>query len=576
MEQNKTNQQNELFHIGKDSNKDSLKVDSRIQNRTNQFLNNQDADQLKKNLSEHNEASRKEIKNQKFTKNRNCEAKDQSETDNIKDILAEKTEHTITQAQSLWDKGIDFMDYYLFLNNTKFEITDSPFLQELIKSDKDHNILLAVVGLRKLLSLVDNPPRQCVVDADLLPQLITLTNKKDVPKIQFEALWCLTNIACGKAEHVETLVDKGIIPILTSLLRTTQDKEDETKTYPDLDPHKIVEQSIWALGNIAVEDAHYKAKILKEGALKQLGNILQKSEPNSGFTRNCMWCIRNLLRNKPFPKLGELFYLIPIISECLKTNDKNKILTDGIWALYYISEVGEKTNTVMIQCGLIEILKPYLKHSDNNIVLRCVRIFGNFVLREENETQAVIDAGVLPHLHDLLSHQDNTIVKKTCWMLSNICAGPTDHISALIKCGTIDKLIELIEVEEYEIGSEAGWCISHAIVHNNAEIVEKIVSKKGIEAMCYLLKSKIKVKAAIILLEGIKICLNIGQQSFINEEGFNEFALIFENCGGLDTIEKFYAHEDHLIYQLAEEIIESYFLVGVNLDDDEVDITQQF
>ncbi|CAI2364238.1 unnamed protein product [Moneuplotes crassus] len=576
MEQNKTNQQNELFHIGKDSNKDSLKVDSRIQNRTNQFLNNQDADQLKKNLSEHSEASRKEIKNQKFSKNRNYEAKDQSETDNIKNPPSEKIEHTITQAQSLWDEGIDFMDYYLFLKNTKFEITDFPLLQELIKSDKDHNILLAVVGLRKLLSLVDNPPRQCVVDADLLPQLITLTNKKNAPKIQFEALWCLTNIACGKAEHVETLVDKGVIPILISFLGTTQGKEDKTKTNIDLDPHKIVEQSIWALGNIAVEDAHYKVKILKEGALKPLGNILQKAEPNTILARNCVWCICNLLRDKPFPKLGELFYLIPIISECLKTNDKNQILTDGIWALYYISEVGEKTNTVMIQCGLIEILKTYIKHSDNSIVLLCVKIFGNFVLREENETQDVIDAEVLPHLHDLLLHQDKIIIRETCWTLSNICAGPTDHISALIKCGIIDKLIELIEADEYGIRSEAGWCISNATAQKNAEIVEEIVSKKGIEAMCCLLKSKIEVKTAIILLEGIKNCLDVGQQSFINEEGFNKFALIFENCGGLDTIEKFYAHEDHLIYQVAEEIIESYFLVGVNFDEDEVDKIHQF
>ncbi|CAI2360054.1 unnamed protein product [Moneuplotes crassus] len=218
----------------------------------------------------------------------------------------------------------------------------------------------------------------------------------------------------------------------------------------------------------------------------------------------------------------------------------------------------------------------WCKWGDATIVLICVKNICDLVLREESEIQVAINAEMLNLFYELLSHQDETIVRTACWALSNICAGLTKHISILIELGTIDKLIELIKADEYGILSKAGWCISNATAQKNAKIVEKIVSKKGIEAMCYLLKSKIKVKAAIILLEGIKNCLGIGQQSFINEEGFNEFALIFENCGGLDTIEKFYAHGDHLIYQLAEEIIESYFLVDVNLDEDEVDITQQF
>ena len=120
--------------------------------------------------------------------------------------------------------------------------------------------------------MIDNPPIQNVIDANLLPALIGLIGRSDIPRIQFEVLWCLTNIASGKAEHVQALIDKGTIPIFISLLGSSH--------------QNIVEQSIWALGNIAGEDSYYKALILKEGAIRPLGVILSKSEANSMLTRN--------------------------------------------------------------------------------------------------------------------------------------------------------------------------------------------------------------------------------------------------------------------------------------------------
>ncbi|CAI2363828.1 unnamed protein product [Moneuplotes crassus] len=563
MEQNKTSEQSELFRIDKTSNKNSLKVDGRIQNRTNQFLNNKDADELRINRSEHNEASRKVIKTQKFAKNRNYRKKDRSDTNIITGTPAEKIEHTITQAQSLWEEGMDIMDYFLILRDTKFELIDFPLLQGLIKSDKDHNILLAVVGLRKLLSLVDNSPDQCVVDADLLPLLITLISRDDFPKIQFEALWCLTNIASGKAEHVKALVDKGTIPVFISLLGTTHRNEDETETYHNSHRQNIVEQSIWALGNIAGEDTYYKAMIFKEGALKPLVNILKNAEPNSMMTRNCMWCITNLLINKPFPTIEELVYIIPIISKCLKSNEKEEIVIDGIRFITYISYAGKQTINKMIELGIIEILNSYLKFADdisNEIILLCVKTLGNFASAEEEQTQAIIDAGVLPHFHDLLSHPDKTIVKEVCWALSNICVGPNKHISVLIELGTIKKLIELAKTGEHEVQKEAAWAICNLIYCKDIKIIEEIAKKGGIEAICYILKNIVDTKIAVILLEGIIKCLEAGKRGFINENGENEFALIVDNCGGLSTIESLQIHQNQYVYELCCKILDGYFI----------------
>jgi hypothetical protein len=39
-------------------------------------------------------------------------------------------------------------------------------------------------------------------------------------QLQFEASWCVTNIATGKAEHIQCLTEKGIIPKFVALLNS--------------------------------------------------------------------------------------------------------------------------------------------------------------------------------------------------------------------------------------------------------------------------------------------------------------------------------------------------------------------
>jgi len=48
-----------------------------------------------------------------------------------------------------------------------------------------------------LLSLENDPPIQAVIDANVVPKLIIFLSRNDLPKLQFEAAWALTNIASG-------------------------------------------------------------------------------------------------------------------------------------------------------------------------------------------------------------------------------------------------------------------------------------------------------------------------------------------------------------------------------------------
>jgi len=89
---------------------------------------------------------------------------------------------------------------------------------ELILSDAKVIQIFATIGLRRLLSFEENPPIQMTVDRNLVPRLFEFAQRLDSPKLQFEAIWCLTNLASSESRFVLNLVENNAIPTLIKVL----------------------------------------------------------------------------------------------------------------------------------------------------------------------------------------------------------------------------------------------------------------------------------------------------------------------------------------------------------------------
>lgn len=101
----------------------------------------------------------------------------------------------------------------------KFQKPDLARLVKLIHSSDNFEKLFALVGLRKLLSIEDDPPIEPIIAANLIQMFVELLSH-EIPKFSFEAAWCLTNIASGKTEHVYALIEKDVIPSFIKLLNS--------------------------------------------------------------------------------------------------------------------------------------------------------------------------------------------------------------------------------------------------------------------------------------------------------------------------------------------------------------------
>jgi hypothetical protein len=91
---------------------------------------------------------------------------------------------------------------------------------------------------RKILSRERHPPIDIVIKAGAVPRCIEFLKDESNPELVFEAAWVLTNIASGSSAQTEIVVRAGSVEPFIELLRSQH--------------AHIVEQSVWALGNIAV------------------------------------------------------------------------------------------------------------------------------------------------------------------------------------------------------------------------------------------------------------------------------------------------------------------------------------
>lgn len=397
--------------------------------------------------------------------------------------------------------------------------------------------------------------RSPVISSFSLSLCLVHHNTDGFLKLQYEALWALTNIASGTHDHAQLLVHLEVLPHFKSLLSSPV--------------HRVREQACWALGNIAGDCSDMRDRVLNLGVMRDTLNLLVDQGSRLSLIRIATWTMSNLCRGKPPPSFSLVRDAIGVAAQLIYSTDK-EVLVDALWTLSFLSDGKDNKQRAVADQSVCPQLVSLLQSNELQFLVPALRTIGNLMSGDDKTTNKVIDAGALQFLAPLLSHARHGVRKEACWTVSNVLAGTTSQIQQAMEAKLIPPILRCLHEDRFDIRKEAAWCIANAVSGaSNAQVVY-FVQQQCIETLCDLLNLP-DAPLLDMSLEALDRVLKVGARIMMSQKmQENPFRTKIEECHGVEKIEKLQDHPNEDIYNKATSILKAYFDV---VSDDEDDST---
>lgn len=486
------------------------------------------------------------------------------------------------------------------LSFTSSQMSDFISMKNEIYSNDLEKIYKGVKEFRSMVSVEDSPPIQPVIDSGVVPRFVQMLDlsyltspqmnrsgkqimeiTKDTPeydatielinKIRVESAWVITNIASGTTVQTRSVTDSGAIPYLVNMLFDTNDL--------------VVDQSVWALGNIAGDSEEMRDIILSTGgALKIILSLINKHYQNSSgikMVRNLAWLLSNLNRGRnPPPKYENMKESLEVLFRLIESKD-TEVVADAYWALSYIADVDQGCTDLILGSQVMDKTYNLLQAFENKLngsssdqeearictyaISPIIRMLGNIVTGTDEQTTFLLRNGFLKFFEPIFYKFENQklprLRKEICWALSNITAGTVEQVQAVVDQGLVTLLIDAMSGCELFIRKEACWAISNILFHCTTRLdwLKIMINGRLVDALNNYLEAVTNIpEMQCQVLDCFRYALDGGKKLAL-KTGDNPIYERMVELDVVDSIEALQSSYERSVSDKAYAIIADYF-----------------
>ncbi len=462
-------------------------------------------------------------------------------------------------------------------------------LRNRLYSSDLNEIHKAAYECRMALSTEHNPPIQNVLDAGLLGRCAEMLSTSFynnlenydislVKKTRVEAAWIITNIASGTSEQTAAIVEVGCVPLFVNMLK----EGDDT----------VVDQAVWALGNIAGDCEMTRDSVLHEDIIPILEGLVEKysvSKNHIKILRNLVWLIANLSRGRNPPPETTVMETIEHLVRKLVFIDDKEVVMDCFWSLSYIADVSKSLTNVVLNSAVIrrahdllgafsrmllsertddaDVETPHLEKIGMYTVCPIIRMLGNMITNSDEATDAIIQGGFLDFFrviyYNYYGKRLPRIRKEICWVLSNVTAGTPEQVEYVINGDFLGMLVESLTKYELYVKKEACYAVKNMLFYcaHNHNYLQRLLDHNVLYGLQSLMDAVLNFPDMLVqILDSVKYALEAGEE--IRKQA-NENPVVREmiDSGFVDQIENLQdTHaQNESILDKAYKIIIDYF-----------------
>ncbi|KAG0024927.1 hypothetical protein BGZ81_007547 [Podila clonocystis] len=409
-------------------------------------------------------------------------------------------------------------------------------VDEQLKSGKSDQIALALKTLSDYLTQFPGSDvlQTFVSSSDFLTIIEGILTGTDAEK-QLLAASVVTNMAAGgSAELCEAALNTA--PHLINFLESQN--------------VALVDQSAWALGNIAAEGPKFRDQLKDNGALPPLIKLLQSKDLN--LVQTSCFALSNMARGEGANQdaLVRAGLIKPLLHH-LRVDTEPAVIAEAAWVVVYLTSGPDNVSTQLLEHQLIPLLVAPLKDFLNQkaLAIPLIRALGNIASGPDGNTSSLIHApGFLPSMLQFIQSDCRPVKKESLWLMSNITA---EHQSAdlikVIEAGFIPVLSQIATHQNFDIRKEAAYSLINLALHG-PDYAKILPHRELLPGFLDFLRTKDQ--------ELIQLGLRYVQLLLT---GIPDGPALLSELNGVDALEEVILSDDRDQHRLASLLMDTYF-----------------